>query len=95
MITRVSAKNFKSIKNIDVELGPITLFVGPNGSGKSTFIDVLRFFRDSVKGGFTHAVNKRGLGGVLDKKSNPRNIKMVIECQADDYAGMYHIEMKK
>ena len=32
-IRRVKIRNYKSIKNCDVELGPFTILVGRNGSG--------------------------------------------------------------
>ncbi|HEV8539324.1 MAG TPA: AAA family ATPase, partial [Bacteroidota bacterium] len=42
MITRIRVKSYKSLADIDVKLGPLTVLVGPNGSGKSNLIDVLR-----------------------------------------------------
>ncbi|MBN1608184.1 MAG: AAA family ATPase [Polyangiaceae bacterium] len=38
MITRVHFENFKSLKNVTLELGRLTVLVGPNGSGKSTVL---------------------------------------------------------
>jgi AAA15 family ATPase/GTPase len=40
-ISRVRLKNFKSIAECDVRLGPLTMLVGPNGSGKSNFLQVV------------------------------------------------------
>ena len=34
-ITRIRAKNYRSIRELDLELGPLTVLVGPNASGKS------------------------------------------------------------
>ncbi len=42
MIRRVKIRNYKSIKNCDVELKPFTILVGRNGSGKSNFLDAIR-----------------------------------------------------
>jgi AAA15 family ATPase/GTPase len=42
-ISRVRIKNYKSIAECDVRLGPLTVLVGPNGSGKSNFLDALAF----------------------------------------------------
>jgi predicted ATPase len=44
-ITRLVVKNYRSLKDIDVRLQPLTVLVGENGSGKSNLIDVLRFPR--------------------------------------------------
>ena len=45
MITSISLKNFKSIKEADLKLGPFNLFIGTNASGKSNFFDALRFLQ--------------------------------------------------
>jgi predicted ATPase len=42
-ISRVVLRNYKSIRECDVPLGPITFLVGPNGAGKSNFLEALRF----------------------------------------------------
>ncbi len=47
-ITRVWARNFRSIADVSVELGPLTVLVGPNASGKSTVLDIIRFIKDSL-----------------------------------------------
>lgn len=59
-IHRVRAKNYKSIANCDVSLGPLTYLVGPNGSGKSNFLDVLHFVRDALDGSLENALDLRG-----------------------------------
>ena len=41
MIRKIEIENFMSLKNVSVELGPLTVFVGPNGSGKSAFFKAL------------------------------------------------------
>lgn len=47
-ISRVRLKNYKSIAECDVRLGPLTILVGPNGSGKSNFLDALAFLSRAV-----------------------------------------------
>lgn len=42
MITSISLKNFKSIKEAKLKLGTFNLFIGANASGKSNFFDALR-----------------------------------------------------
>ena len=58
-ITRVRAKNYRSIRELDLELGPLTVLVGPNASGKSNVLDVLRFIRDAVSRGLGYAISQR------------------------------------
>ncbi len=47
MIEHISIKNFKSIREVDLDLKPINILIGPNGAGKSNFVN---FF------GFVHAI---------------------------------------
>ncbi len=41
LIDKVRIKNFRSLKNVEVSLQPITLLVGANNSGKTTFLKAL------------------------------------------------------
>ena len=69
MITRVRVKNFRSLADIDVTLGPLLVLVGRNGAGKSAFIDALRFVRDALRSNLDEAIRKRdGLGRLLHWK---------------------------
>jgi len=43
MITRIKISGFKSLVNVDVELGPFTCIAGTNAVGKSNFFDSLMF----------------------------------------------------
>lgn len=47
MIEHINIQNFKSIRQVDLDLKPINLLIGPNGAGKSNFVS---FF------GFVHAI---------------------------------------
>jgi len=53
-------RNYKSIGNCDVRLGPLTYLVGENGSGKSNFLDALHLVRDALSGSLDNALNERG-----------------------------------
>ena len=41
-ITALRIENFRSIKNLDVELGDTTVFIGPNNAGKTAILDAVR-----------------------------------------------------
>ena len=43
MIRNLHVQNFKSIKDVSIDLGRLNVLVGPNMSGKSNLIDVFRF----------------------------------------------------
>ena len=59
-ITRVWARNFRSIEYAELELGPLTVLAGPNASGKSNLMDVLTFLGDVVRLGLKTAIIRRG-----------------------------------
>jgi predicted ATPase len=59
-LSRVLLKNYKSIANCSVKLGPLSFLVGPNGAGKSNFLDALRFVTESLNTSLDHALRERG-----------------------------------
>ena len=64
-ITRVWAKNFRSIADVSFELEPLSALVGPNASGKSNLIDVLRFIKDALRFDMEMAISFRnGIQGI-------------------------------
>lgn len=46
-VTRITVKNFRNLRDIDVQLGPATVIVGENRSGKSNLLHALRLVLDS------------------------------------------------
>ena len=59
-ISRLRLKNYKSIAQCDVRLGPLTILVGSNGSGKSNFLDALEFLCRAVATSPNQALEERG-----------------------------------
>lgn len=41
MIDAVEFRNFRALRNVDLELGPLTVLVGPNGCGKTSVLEGL------------------------------------------------------
>ena len=66
MLKKVHIKNFKSLKDVTLELGRNNVLVGPNMSGKSNFLDFFKFLQDLVMpspgmlSGTQNALNPRG-----------------------------------
>ena len=42
MVKRVHIKGYKSLRDVEVELEPLTVLIGPNAAGKSNFLDALQ-----------------------------------------------------
>ena len=89
MITRLQVRNFKSLREIDLSLGPLNVLVGPNMSGKSNILDVFRFlyqvfFPEANAQGISYAVAQRGgISEVVWKGGDTRLITIVLEAIDD------------
>lgn len=61
-ITKLTLRNWRTFKNLDVDIGERLIVVGPNASGKSNLLDSIRFLRDLARdgGGLQSAVRERG-----------------------------------
>ena len=91
MITQVQVKNYRSLANVNVKLGSLTVLVGRNGAGKSTFLDVLRFVRDAIRHGLEDAIVARH--GITSLRrwspSKPYNIEIGLTVKAGNFWGEY------
>ena len=82
-ISRLKIENFRSIRNLDLELGDTTVFIGQNNAGKTAILDAVRIVltrRWGQRGtGFTeHDVHRPGEQG--DPRTLPPvKIELVIE----------------
>jgi len=59
MITFLKVRNYKSLENVKLPIGPLQVLVGPNNSGKSNLFDVFQFLREMAEIG-QQAVHSRG-----------------------------------
>ena len=50
MIHQIRIQNFKSLRDVTVDLSPVTVFVGKSGTGKTNFASAIRFLRDYLGG---------------------------------------------
>lgn len=48
MLKRVSIQNFKSLKDVTLDLQKVNLLIGPNNSGKTNFLKALEFFGKNI-----------------------------------------------
>ncbi len=61
-LNKIIIKNYKSLKDFQLDLKPLMVFIGRNNVGKSNIFDCLRFLSDLIKAGFNmrNIVQERG-----------------------------------
>lgn len=60
MLDTIAVANYRSLRNIVMPLGKLTLISGKNGSGKSNIYRALRLLSDSAQGGIISSVAREG-----------------------------------
>ncbi len=91
-ITRVRLKNYKSIAECDVRLGPLTILVGPNGSGKSNFLQALSLLGRALSTTPYEAITELGgLGEIVRRAPEPsESFSIDVEAMIPSNAGREH-----
>jgi predicted ATPase len=59
-IERLRVTNFRSFRELDLELSSFSVVVGANASGKTNFVQLFRFLRDVANEGFESAIALQG-----------------------------------
>ncbi|MEM9724609.1 MAG: AAA family ATPase [Pseudomonadota bacterium] len=59
-VGRLSVENYRSIRSLDLELGPLTVVTGANGVGKSTLYRALELLHAAALGDLSHRLAAEG-----------------------------------
>lgn len=79
-LTRIAARNFRSLGDVDVSLGPLNVLIGPNGSGKTNLLNTLRFLKAMTRYDLTSAFSRwNGFEHIQRQVQNPGDVKLTIE----------------
>ncbi|MFM9966358.1 MAG: AAA family ATPase [Planctomycetaceae bacterium] len=86
-ITKLAVKNYRSLAQLELNLGPINVFFGPNGSGKTTILDTIWFFRDCAIRGVGLATSERdhGIGILWDQADEREQIELCLTISELSY----------
>lgn len=91
-ITKVTARNFRSIVHARMDLDRLTVLVGPNASGKSNTMDIPRFIRDALRFDVEAALSNRDGFAAIRYKTNrgrPRDMDLGVEGEFGSFAFGY------
>lgn len=93
MIRRVFIKGYKSLRDVDISLKPLTVIVGPNASGKSNLLDALGLLSGIVTSPTIAAAfdKHRGLpleaffvpGGGLEESLRKETLRFTLGADVD------------
>ncbi len=82
-IRKVRVTNFKSFRDLEVELGKFNVLIGANASGKSNFIRIFAFLRDIINYGLDNAISMQGgteyLGNINIGPSESFSLEVVAD----------------
>src|ERR1051326_3271120 len=82
MISKLSIRNFKCLRDVQIDLERITVFVGPNASGKSSILQALhvmcRAFREQ------EAILEQELAQAVTRNAN-ESVELAVESEGRAY----------
>ena len=59
-IKKIKVSNFKTFKDLDLDLGGLNVVIGANASGKSNFTQIFRFLKDIEQNDLKNAISMNG-----------------------------------
>lgn len=101
MIKRLFIQNFRSLRNVTVDLAPVTVVYGPNGAGKSSLIYALFTLRQIFSNSnqpldalfnFTF-INLGNFKAVVYDHRDELSIELKIEGLYDDFKLLYQVTL--
>jgi len=69
-ITNIKVSNFKSFKDLDLNLGRFNIVIGANASGKSNFVEIFRFLKNTEDNNLDDAISLHvGCDSIVNRKA--------------------------
>jgi predicted ATPase len=82
-IRRIHVRNFKSFKDAEIQLSPLTVLLGANASGKTNLVHLFRFLRDISRWGLEDAVYRQGGVDYLLNRHIGTKEPLEVDVEAD------------
>lgn len=87
MLRSMFAQNYRSLRSIRMDLGPVNLFVGENGTGKSNLYRSLQLVQAATRGTLAYEIAAEGgMASALwsGKRRNEKNFRIRFEVEVID-----------
>ncbi|MDP2274610.1 MAG: AAA family ATPase [Archangium sp.] len=81
MITKLSVKGFKTLKDFSVPLTRVSVLVGPNNCGKSNVLRALTFLSTAVRQGLAQAIEEAGGSNEVFNRSGKQSIEIEVRAE--------------
>ncbi len=95
MFRVLRVRNFLSLKNVDLKLGKLNVFVGPNASGKSNIVKVFRFVSDFVHGKSTESMGFRSFKELAYNFDESVEVCVEFNLSIDDKEVCYTLRLHR
>ena len=94
-LSKLTVKNYRSLREGNIEFSDLNLFIGANASGKSTILDALRFLHEGVRiRDFREPVFQRG--GIIHlawKGEEADRIELTVNLEHEDQTYEWQIRL--
>lgn len=94
-LRQVTVTGFKSIREMDLELGDLTVLIGANGAGKSNFVSLLRMLNFAMTGALQQWIGESGGADSIlhyGSKTTPQ-MTLDLEYETDKGTNRYHARL--
>jgi len=91
-VQSVRVRNYCSLRDVRLDLLPLTVLLGPNGSGKSTVFDVFAFLSECFTEGVRKAWDRRGRFKELRSRGSDASIVIEVRYKEPAFQPVrYHL----
>ena len=93
MIKKLKVKNYKSLKDVELELDKFNVLIGPNASGKSNLLDCLAFISEIAQGTVDGSLTGRGGYERVVFSGEKENVGLSIDFTRDNETAQFSISI--